>query len=256
MCRLISATLLLLVAGLASANEKYPGVGRPATQSELRAWDIDVRAYFLGLPKGSGSVKKGEQAWDAKCASCHGTFGESNAVSLPIVGGTTPADIETGRVAALTRPDQGRTTLMKLSQLSTLWDYINRAMPWDAPKSLSVDEVFAVSAYILNLANIVPDDMVLSDTNIAEVQKRLPNRNGMTRSHGLWDIKGKPDVRNTACMKNCVDQVNVASQLPDSARTMHGDLAEQHRPVGGVRGVRTVPGGAPAGAPPAGAPAK
>ena len=162
---------------------------------------------------------------------------------MPIVGGTTPADIEKGRVASLARPDQGRTTLMKLSRLSTLWDYINRAMPWEAPKSLSVDEVFAVSAYILHLGDIVPDDLVLSDTNIAEVQKRPPNRNRMTRSHGLWDIKGKPDVRNTACMKNCFDRVNVASQLPDSVRTMHGDLSEQHRLVGGVRGVRTVPDG-------------
>lgn len=120
----------------------------------------------------------------------------------------------------------------------------------------AVDEVFAVSAYILNLANIVPDDMVLSDTNMAEVQKRLPNRNGMTRSHGLWDIKGRPDVRNTPCMKHCVIRVNVASQLPDSARTMHGDLAEQHRPVGGVRGIRTVSGAVPTIVAPTSGPAK
>lgn len=242
MYRLTSAALLMLFAPAAGAEGRYPGIGRPATQAEIQAWDIDVRADFKGLPKGSGSVKKGEQVWDAKCASCHGTFGESNSVSLPVVGGTTASDIGKGRVAALTRPDQGRTTLMKLARLSTLWDYIYRAMPWDAPKSLSIDEVYSVVAYMLNLGDIVADDLVLSDANIAAVQERLPNRRGMSRSHGLWDVKGKPDVRNVACMKDCPIRESAASQLPDSVRAMHGNLAEQNRLVGGVRGVQTAPG--------------
>ena len=69
---------------------------------------------------------------------------------------------------------------MKVSSVSTLWDYINRAMPWNAPKSLSTEEVYAVTAYLLNLGGVLPDNFVLSDRNIAEVQQRLPNRNGMT----------------------------------------------------------------------------
>ena len=63
---------------------------------------------------------------------------------------------------------------MKVPTLSTLWDYINRAMPWTAPKSLSTDEVYAVTAYLLNMGGIVPDDFTLSDRNIAEVQQRCP----------------------------------------------------------------------------------
>lgn len=241
MFRLTSAILLMLVAMTSMAQGAFSGIGRPATQSEIQAWDIDVRADFGGLPKGSGSVHKGAQVWDAKCASCHGTFGESNSVSLPIVGGTTSDDIEHGRVSALRVPDEGLTTLMKLAHLSTLWDYINRAMPWEAPKSLRVDEVYALCAYILHLGNVVPQNLVLSDTNIAAAQQLLPNRNGLTRSHGLWDINGEPDVHNMDCMKDCATNANVASQLPEFARSMHGNMADQNRLVGGVRGLRTLP---------------
>ena len=147
----------------------------------MAAWDIDVRPDFKGLPKGTGSVAQGKDVWEAKCASCHGIFGESNEVFTPLVGGTTEDDVKTGRVARLTDPAfPGRTTLMKVSTISTLWDYIHRAMPWNAPKSLKPDEVYAVTAFLLNLGGVVPDDFVLSDRNIAEAQQLLPNRNGMT----------------------------------------------------------------------------
>ncbi|HEX5130619.1 MAG TPA: c-type cytochrome, partial [Usitatibacter sp.] len=110
-----------------------------------------------------------------------------------------------------------------------LWDYINRAMPWNAPKSLTTEEVYAVVAYLLHLGDILPADFVLSDRNIAEVQERLPNRNGMQRNHGLWDIKGKPDVANVACMKDCPTSGETRSELPDYAKGSHGNLAEQLR---------------------------
>jgi cytochrome c len=214
---------------------QFPGVGRAATPAEIAAWDIDVRPDFKGLPPGSGSVSKGQGVWEAKCVSCHGTFGESNEVFTPLVGGTTAKDIESGRVKSLTSPDVARTTLMKLSTVSTLWDYVNRAMPWNAPKSLTTDEVYAVVAYLLNLGDIVPADFVLSDRNIAEVQRKLPNRNGTTRSHGLWDVKGRGDVANVACMKNCATEIQVASSLPAHARGSHGDLAAQNRTVGATK---------------------
>ena len=72
--------------------EPYPSIGRAATPKEITAWDIDVRPDFKGLPKGVGSVAKGMDVWEAKCASCHGVFGESNEVFSPIVGGTTADD--------------------------------------------------------------------------------------------------------------------------------------------------------------------
>jgi len=239
MSRWASAALILLCCSGALAQDRFQGIGRSATPAEIAAWDIDVRPDFKGLPPGAGSVKQGEDAWEAKCASCHGSFGESNAVFPPVAGGTTAADIEKGRVAALAKPGEQRTTLMKLSQISTLWDYINRAMPWNAPKTLGADEVYALTAYILNQGRIVADDFVLSDRNIGEIQKRLPNRDGMVRMPGLWDAKGRGDVRNTACMKDCPGAAagaQVVSSLPAHARGAHGNLAEQNRLIGPVRG--------------------
>jgi cytochrome c len=242
---LLSAALLSLVLLPAmpeqASAKPWMHLGRAATPAEVKAWDIDVRADFRGLPKGAGSVSSGEEVWEAKCTSCHGTFGESNEVFTPIVGGTARKDIETGLVANLSRPDYPqRTTMMKLSTLSTLWDYINRAMPWNEPKSLKVDEVYAVVAYILHLSELVPADFTLSDSNIAEVQKRLPNRNGKVLYGGLWDLKGKPDVQGELCFTRCKVSAEVASMLPEFARNAHGNLAEQNRLVGPARGADTT----------------
>jgi cytochrome c len=243
MSRFIKAAVALLCAAASCtllAAPPYANVGRTATPQEVAAWDIDVRPDFKGLPKGSGSVVKGMEVWEGKCASCHGTFGESNEVFTPIVGGTSKEDVKSGRVASLRDNKQPqRTTMMKVATVSTLWDYINRAMPWTSPKSLTTEEVYAVTAYILNMAEVVPDDFVLSDQNIAEVQSRMPNRNGMTQAHGMWDVKGKADVRSTACMSNCGD-VKLRSELPAAARNVHGDLSAQNRSVGAVRGVDTT----------------
>ena len=241
-----TAAAALLVAGAAVAQSSYPGVGRAATPKEIAAWDIDVRPDFKGLPKGSGTVAKGTDVWEAKCAHCHGVFGESNEVFSPLVGGTSAEDVKTGRVAKLTDPSfPGRTTLMKVSSVSTLWDYINRAMPWTEPKSLKPDEVYSVVAYLLNLGNVIPENFVLSDKTIAEAQARMPNRNGMTLDHGMWPSKsmktaGKPDVKAVACMKDCAKEVTIASDLPEFARNQHGNLAEQNRPVGQQRGADTT----------------
>jgi cytochrome c len=236
------AAAMLATAGLcaAQADSKYPGIGRTATQKEVAAWDIDVRADFKGLPAGSGSVAKGQDIWESKCAHCHGVFGDSGEVFSPIVGGTTAEDVKSGRVSKLTDATAGRTTFMKVATLSTVWDYINRAMPWTAPKSLTTDEVYAVTAFLLNLSNVVPDNFVLSDKNIAEVQARMPNRNGMTTKHAMWpgaEFGGtkSADVKNVACMKDCVTEPKVASFLPDFARN-----AEQNRMIGAQRGVDTT----------------
>ncbi len=252
----IGAALALMAVWGAHAQqaERFPGVGRAATEAEVKAWDIDVRPDFKGLPPGSGSVARGMEVWESKCASCHGVFGESNEVFSPLIGGTTAEDIKTGRVANLLRSDYpGRTTMMKLSSVSALWDYINRAMPWNKPKSLSTEEVYAVTAYMLNMADVLPADYVLSDRNIAEAQNRLPNRNGMSTAHAMWPgtgIKGtttKPDVTGVACMSDCTVDPKIGSMLPDFARNAHGNLAEQNRLVGPQRGADTT---RPSGAPP------
>lgn len=237
---LAAGVLLAGLAGPAQAQDNF-GIGRAATSAEVDAWNIDVRPDFKGLPVGSGTVEKGNAIWDATCASCHGSFGESNSFFAALVGGTTDADIKSGHVASLTSPTQPvRTTFMKVDTISTVWDFIHRAMPWNNPKSLKPDDVYAVLAYLLNLADIVPADFTLSDKNIAQVQAKMPNRDGMVFWKGLWEADGKPDTHNTACMKDCVAKPVVTSSLPPEARDMNGDLAAQMRIVGPVRGADTL----------------
>ena len=253
MSRFSKTLIALLVAGAATsamAFDRYQGIGRAATEAEVKAWDIDVRPDFVGLPKGAGTVDQGMELWETHCTSCHGIFGESNEVFTPIAGGTTANDIKTGHVKSLvTGSSPQRTTLMKVSTVSTLFDYIQRAMPWTAPKSLKPDEVYAILAYLLNLGEIVPADFELSDANIHEVQERMPNRNGMTTDHGMWPGAsaskgglgngGTPDVKSASCMKDCKKEVEIVSSLPDYAQDAHGNLAEQNRSVGQTRGKQT-----------------
>ena len=259
MFKSLSAAVLFLTPLLALAQtsqtsqtpqtRQFENIGRAATTQEVKAWDIDVRPDFKGLPAGQGSVKQGEALWDAQCQSCHGHFGESAEFFTPIAGGTTADDVKTGRVKSLlpgTNQPQ-RTTLMKLSSLSTLWDYINRAMPWNSPKSLSSDEVYAATAYILHLGNILPADFVLSNHNMPTVQAMLPNRLGKTTVHSMWpgtELGGgpspaKPDVQGSSCMRDCGVAAVVKSTLPDYAKSAHGNLAEQSRTIGPSRGLAT-----------------
>ena len=227
---------LMLGMTASQALDDFAGIGRPATPAEIKAWNIDVRPDFAGLPKGSGTVDQGQAVWESKCASCHGTFGESNKVFTPLVGGIEKGDLDTGHVAALMRKDYpARTTFMKVATISTLFDYIRRAMPWNAPKSLSDDDVYAVLDYLLNLSEIVPDDFVLNDQTIRDVQKRMPNRNGMTWDHAMWPSStfvGKvvpPDTKAAPCMKDCKAAPEIGSALPDFALASHGNLADQNR---------------------------
>jgi cytochrome c len=205
------------------------GIGKPATQQEIAAWDIDVRPDGTGLPPGRGSVAQGQSIYDDKCASCHGTFGESNDY-MAIAGG----------VGTLGSDQPIRTTGSKLNFATTLWDYINRAMPFQSPKTLAVDEVYALTAYVLHLNDILPADATLDRD--ALIALKLPNRDGMTTAHGFMRRDGKPDTSNVACMRDCAQAGKLSSEMPDHARDSHGDLAAQVRGVGPADGaaVRTV----------------
>ena len=112
--------------------------------------------------------------------------------------------------------------------------------------------MYALTAFLLNMAGAVPDSYVLSNTTMADAQSRLPNRNGMSSNHGLWPGRtmgngGKADVKAVACMNNCATEPSLASMLPDFARNAHGNLAEQNRAVGAQLGADTS---RPAGAAP------
>ena len=238
---LVVAGGVFALAAFAQVATPRFGLGRAPTAAELAAWDIDVRPDGHGVKKGRGTVQQGQAIYDAQCASCHGTFGESNSYMV-IAGGVEPDDTKTGRAARLRDATAVRTVGNKLNHASTLWDYINRAMPWTHPQSLRVDEVYAVTAYVLNLNAIVPEDFELNDRNLLTLP--MPNRNGLTREHGMGSPAAKPDVQGSLCMKDCAADVTVASALPDHARGAHGDLGQQVRAFGPYRGVASAASGA------------
>ena len=239
----VAASLVAVASAFAQGERPRFGFGVPAMPQDIATWDIDVRPDGHGVKKGRGTVQQGQAVYDAKCAVCHGTFGESNSY-LVIAGGVEPEDLKTGRAAGL-KSGEVRTVGTKLNYATTLWDYIYRAMPWTAPQSLTIDENYAVTAYVLHLNEIVPADFELNERTILTVQ--MPNRNGFTTNHGMGSVKGKPDVQGTLCMKDCAGPVKVTSTLPDYARNAHGNLAEQKRDMGPFRGIDTriyEPGGA------------
>jgi S-disulfanyl-L-cysteine oxidoreductase SoxD len=209
-----------------AAETRFSGIGRPATAQEIAAWDIDVRPDGRGLPTGRGSVEQGQVIYDAKCASCHGSFGESNQY-MQIAGG----------VGSLKTDRPVRTTGSKLNYATTLWDYINRAMPFQAPKTLSANEVYALTAYVLYLNEILPEDAALDEKSILAV--KLPNRDGMREDHGFKRVDATPDVNSTACMQDCPADAQPPAGLPDYARNAHGNLALQVRALGPYRGADT-----------------
>ena len=192
----------------------FHDLGVPATEQDLHLWDTNIRADYQGLPTGLGTVKSGRVLYEQKCQSCHGATGTEVIVFSPLVGGTTASDARNGKVAAFEPPIKGPvSTLMRLPTLATLIDYIGRAMPWDNPKSLTADEVYALTAYILHLDGLADENFSLSDQNAALTGQRLPNRNGFTTEHGLWpgepsDTGGIgngliPDITPARCMTHC-----------------------------------------------------
>lgn len=141
------------------------GIGTPLDAAAIAPWNIDVAPDGRGLPPGSGDVKTGAVVFAQKCAACHGANGEG-LIGDPLVGGR----------GTLQSANPKRTVGSYWPYATTLFDYIRRAMPYNAPQSLSADEVYAVSAWILNRNGIVPDDARLDAHTLAAV--RMPNRDG------------------------------------------------------------------------------
>ena len=182
-----------------AANAEAPrglktGLGRAATEDEIKAWDIDIRPDGLGLPEGRGDVAAGEEAFAEKCASCHGDFGEG-AGRWPVLAG--------GK-GTLASEDPVKTVGSYWPYLSTVWDYVHRAMPFGDAQSLTDDEVYAITAYILYANDLVDDDFELSHENFKDV--RLPNEaNFFPDDREKSPLFGPRDV----CMKDCKDDVKV-----------------------------------------------
>jgi cytochrome c len=184
----------LAASPLASADEKKPagyyGYGQVATPEQIAGWDIDIRPDGAGLPPGSGSVEDGEFLYEAKCAQCHGSFGESVGRYPALAGGEGSLQDA--------RPEKTVGSYWRYT--STLWDYIHRAMPFTQPESLADDEVYAITAYVLYLNDLVDYDFVLDQDNLAEV--RLPNEDNFV-------AEARPDVTAERCMKDCRDPAGI-----------------------------------------------
>jgi len=176
------AVAILLCAARAEAQSPY-GIGRAATPAEIAGWNIDVGGDGSNLPPGSGSVSHGREVFDQQCAACHGATGEGG-VGDRLVGGQ----------GTLATPKPVRTVGSYWPYAPTLFDYIRRAMPQNAPQSLSNDDVYAVSAYILSLNGLLPADATLDAKSLAAI--RMPNRN-------MFVGDPRPDVRSPACMSGC-----------------------------------------------------
>jgi len=167
------AWLLLAFACLAHADRI--GLGTPPDAALLRAWDIDVSPDGAGLPAGSGSVADGRRVYAARCAACHGTEGQGN-----------PMDRLAGGRGSLASAQPVRTVGSFWPYATTLFDYVRRAMPFDSPQSLTPDEVYAVSAFVLFLNGIVDENAVMDAATLPAVS--MPNRNGFVDDP-------RPDVR-------------------------------------------------------------
>jgi cytochrome c len=179
----------LLVCGLGGADAESPGhfgYGKPATPEQIAGWNIDVRGDDgAGLPPGKGSVEQGAELYAMQCAVCHGTFGEGAGRYPKLIGGQDTLTSE--------RPEPSVGSYWPFAP--TLWDYINRSMPFFAPGNLSANDVYALTAYVLNLNNIVPNDFVADRDSLPKV--KMPNRDRF-----IWRDP-RPDTAVEACMRNC-----------------------------------------------------
>lgn len=167
--------VILLAAGALCAQPPKYGVGHTPSPEEIRQWDISIAPDGTGLPEGSGTAAAGREVYVNRCAQCHGEKGEGRD-SVALAGGQ----------GTLKNPKPQRTVGSYWPYATTIWDYVNRAMPFKNPGMLSRDQVYAVTAYVLFLNGIVGENDVMDARSLPKV--RMPNRNGFVADP-------RPDVK-------------------------------------------------------------
>jgi cytochrome c2 len=195
------------------------GLGREAMAEEVAAWDTDIRPDGLGLPVGSGDVLTGEELFVEKCSMCHGEFGEAVGRWPVLAGG----------FGTLDRKDPVKTIGSYWPYLSTVYDYVQRAMPFGEAASLSNDETYALVAYLMYVNDLVDDEFVLSNENFTEV--RLRNEDNFFMDDRLETEF--PLFTQEACMTNCKDAVEI---------TMHASMLDVTPDSGVVRAAPAAEG--------------
>lgn len=164
-----SLFVLVLRSSVLLAQQSSPNLGKPVSEADLAAWNIDVMPDGTGLPAGSGTPEEGGKIFAMKCASCHGQGGKGGINAAVIGGQPLTNGLETVKTIANFWP-----------HASTLFDFTRRAMPWNAPRTLSNDEVYALTAYILSINKIIGEKDVMNAQTLPKV--RMPNHdNFITR---------------------------------------------------------------------------
>jgi S-disulfanyl-L-cysteine oxidoreductase SoxD len=168
-------TLGVVSSGRSAEDRAEYGLGRLATEEDIRAWNIDVAPSGGGLPPGQGTVKQGAQVFATKCAACHGPTGTEG-----------PKDRLVGGQNTLATPKPIKTIGSYWPYATTLYDYIHRAMPFNAPQSLTPDETYSVIAWLLFQNKVIAEDAVIDAQSLPNIE--MPNRNGFVPDP-------RPDVR-------------------------------------------------------------
>jgi cytochrome c len=156
--------MLTLATGVSAAFAESPNLGKPISPSEIAGWDINILPDGTGLPPGGGTPAEGARVYAAKCAACHGQEGKGGA-SAKLIGGEPIKNMESEKTIANFWP-----------YATTLFDYIRRAMPWRQPRSLTNEEVYALTAYILSLNKLIGESDTINAQTLPKV--RMPNRDG------------------------------------------------------------------------------
>jgi mono/diheme cytochrome c family protein len=190
----VSVAVALALAGCATqpsmpqkvAAKSDVKLGKPISEADIAPWNIDIRTPDgKGLPPGRGTVAEGQKVYEAKCIACHGPEAKGGSVYGTMVGG----------IGSFKTSTRVLTPGSMYPYAPILFDYMRRAMPMDSPQSLTPNELYALSAYILNLNGLVPPDAVMDQNSLPKVQ--MPNRNGFI-------VDDRPDTKAVRCMDNCM----------------------------------------------------
>ncbi|MCA0044547.1 c-type cytochrome [Celeribacter litoreus] len=210
--KLMTATALVATFSVPAFAEGF-GLGRAALPEEIAAWNLDISPNGDGLPVGSGSVEDGEMIFSENCAVCHGEFAEGAGNWPKLAGGD----------GTLADKDPLKTVGSYWPYLSTVYDYVRRSMPFGAAQTMSDDDVYAITAYILYSNYLVEDDFVLSNENFLDVE--MPNAEGF-----IVDDRAETEytifTEANACYENCKENVEITKRATVLDVTPEEETAE------------------------------
>jgi cytochrome c len=222
-----------LATGLAApALAEKLGIGRPALPEEITAWDVNVMPDGEGLPVGGMSVEDGELVFLEKCAACHGDFAEGLNAYPALAGGR----------GTLTNARPVKTVGSYWPYVSTVWDYVHRTMPFGGAQTVTADEAYGITAYILYSEDLVDYDFTLTNENFTEV--RLPNEGGFYVDDRLETEF--PAFSAEACMSDCKEAVEITRKASDLKVT---PMNEEGKPAGTIPNVLAMAAAEPTGEP-------